>query len=332
MATNVQTAQGLGLAIFGAAAGAYLNYLESKAGDASALATELAGYYKTEMKKDLSVAQVLANMNLKAGTAAYSAAKAILDVNVAAGDTPAQAAAGLVTYLDLLTDATSDLYATATAFKARIEVAITWSKGAGAAEKDVVDLVSYQAGIDNPAPVVPPVPEVTTTALTVAADALTGTAGVDNFTGVRSTSSTLGTLGATDKIDGGEGTDSLTVSMTSDFTGFTTGSVKSVEVINLTNTGEVARNFDATGVVGTATYNLDSKTGVNLTNADTLGTVNVSNRASGTTTVDFADSKVSSTTDNVMTLGVKNLGAGTTHVKVTAPGLTATRAPRAGPA
>lgn len=317
MATKVQTAQGLGLAIFGAAAGAYLNYLESKAGDASALATELAGYYKNEMKKDLTVAQVLSNMNLKSGTTAYSAAKAILDVNVTAGDTPAQAAAGLVTYLDMLTDSTSDLFATATAFKARIEVAVTWSKGAGATEKAVTALVAYQAQIDNPAPVVPEEPVVTTTALTAAADNLTGTVGADAFTGVRSTSSTLGTLGATDKIDGGEGTDSLTVTMTSDFTGFSTGSVKNVEVISIKNEGDVARSFDATGVVGAATYNLEGR--LSLANADTLGTVNVVNRSSGTTTVDFADTKVSTTTDNVLTLGVTKLGAGTTHVTVTAP-------------
>jgi len=318
MATNVQTAQGLGLAIFGAAAGAYLNHLESRAGDASALATELAGYYKTEMKKDLSVADVLANLKLESGTAAYTAAKTALEMQVAGGATVAVAAASLVTFMFGLTDTISPFYETATAFKARVDVAVAWSKGAGATEKSVAALAAYQAGVDNPGPVVPPVPEVITTALTTAADNLPGTVGADAFTGVRSTSSTLGTLGATDKIDGGEGTDSLTVTMTSDFTGFTTGSVKSVEVINLTNTGDVARSFDATGVVGTATYNLDGKSGVSLTNADTFGTVNVLNRASGTTTVDFADTKVSSTTDNSFTLGVTGLGAGTTHVTVTA--------------
>jgi hypothetical protein len=319
MATKEQTAQGLGLAIFGVAAGGWLSFLAERADDASGLATVLAGYYKTEMKKDLSVDDVLANLQLKSGTAAYTAAKATLEMQVAGGATLAVAASSLVTYLFGLTDTTNDFYATSTAFKARVDVAVAWSKGAGATEKSVAALVAYQAGVDNPGPVEPPVPEVITTALTTAADNLPGTVGADAFTGVRSTSSTLGTLGATDKIDGGEGTDSLTVSMTSDFTGFTTGSVKSVEVISLTNTGDVARNFDATGVVGTATYNLDSKTGLNLTNADTLGTVNVLNRASGTTTVDFADAKVSTTTDNSLTLGVTGLGAGTTHVTVTAP-------------
>jgi len=219
-----------------------------------------------------------------------------------------------------LTDTTSDFYATATAFKARVDVAVEWSKGAGATEKSVTALVAYQAGIDTPGPVVPPVPEVITTALTVATtDNLKGTAGADTFTGVRSTLSTDSTFTGTDKIDGADGTDTLSVRLDAAFAGFTTGSVKSVEAISLTNTGDVARGFDATGVVGAATYNLDSKTGINLTNVDTLGTINVSNRASGTTTIDFDDTKISTTSSNTLSVGVSGLGAAGTFVGVSAP-------------
>jgi len=230
----------------------------------------------------------------------------------------AVAASSLVTYLFGLTDTTSDFYATATAFKARVDVAVAWSKGAGATELAVTKLVEYQAGIDGSAPVDPTAP-VVGTALTAAADDVKGTAGADTFTGVRSTLSTASTLTGTDKIDGAEGTDTLSVRLDAAFAGFTTGSVKNVEVISLTNTSDVARGFDATGVVGAATYNLDSKTGLNLTNADTLGTVNVLNRASGTTTVDFDDTKISTTTDNTLNLGVSALGAAGTFVTVTAP-------------
>jgi hypothetical protein len=319
MASNAQTAQGLALAIFGASAGGWFSYLESKAGDARALSAELVGILKSDLKKELSVADILVNLGLKSGTSSYESGKIALDLLVANGSTLADAAAAAVTYLFGLTDTTNTLYETAAALKTRVDAAIEWSKGAGSNVKDVAALVAYQASVDNPPPVEPPAPEVTTTALTVGVDNLTGGAGADIFTGVRSASSSVGTLGATDKIDGGAGTDTLSVAMMSDFTGFSTGSVKSVEVITLTNATDVARSFDATGVVGTATYNLDSTTGINLTNADTLGTVNVLNRASGTTTVDFADTKVSSTTDNALTLGVTKLGSGTTHVTVTAP-------------
>jgi Ca2+-binding RTX toxin-like protein len=311
MATKVQTAQGLGLAIFGAAAGAYLNYLESKAGDASALATELAGYYKNEMKKDLTVAQVLSNMNLKSGTTAYSAAKAILDVNVSAGDTPAQAAAGLVTYLDMLTDTASDLFATATAFKARIEVAVTWSKGAGATEKAVTALVAYQAGIDNPGPVVPPVSEAVKTALTLAVDKLTGTSGSDTFTGVTGLAGTS-TLNETDVIDGGDGADTLSLNMTSSFSGFTTGSMKAVETLSLTNASSATRTFDATGATGITTVDIAAnKVGFTLSNLAAVGqTVNLSGAgAAATLTVGYLSSDVTKATTDALNVNLSDAGA-----------------------
>jgi hypothetical protein len=153
-----------------------------------------------------------------------------------------------------------------------------------------------------------------------AADNITGTDNAITYTAVRSAISSENTLSGTDKLDGGAGTDTLAVNMKSSFDGFSTGSVKNVEIVTLTNTTDVARTFDATGVAGASTYNLDSKTGVSITNVDTLGTVNVSNRASGTTTVDFDDTKVSTTTDNSLNLGVSALGSGaTTFVTVTAP-------------
>lgn len=67
------------------------------------------------------------------------------------------------------------------------------------------------------------------------------------------------TLHATDTIDGGNGNDTLAVTLGSDFTGFTTGSMKNVETVSLTNTGAVARTFNATGVSGVSVYNLSSQ-------------------------------------------------------------------------
>ena len=311
MATNVQTAQGLGLAIFGAAAGGYLNFLESRAGDASALATELAGYYKAEMKKDLSVADVLANLQLKSGTAAYTAAKASLDMQVAGGATVAVAASSLVTYLFGLTDTTSDFYATATAFKARVDVAVAWSKGAGATEKDVVDLVAYQAGIDGSAPVDPTVPVVTTTALTVATDKLTGTSGADTFTGSTGLAGSS-TLNAADVIDGGDGADTLSLNMISSFSGFTTGSMKGVETLSLTNTSSATRTFDATGSTGVTTVDIAAnKVGFTLSNLAAVGqTVNLSGAgAAATLTVGYASSDITKATTDALSVNLSDAGA-----------------------
>jgi len=311
MATNVQTAQGLGLAIFGAAAGGYLNYLESKAGDASALATELAGYYKAEMKKDLSVADVLANLQLKSGTAAYTAAKASLDMQVAGGATVAVAASSLVTYLFGLTDTTSDFYATATAFKARVDVAVAWSKGAGATEQSVTKLVAYQAGIDGSAPVDPEVPVVTTTALTVATDKLTGTSGADTFTGSTGLAGSS-TLNAADVIDGGDGADTLSLNMISSFSGFTTGSMKGVETLSLTNTSSATRTFDATGSTGITTVDIAAnKVGFTLSNLAAVGqTVNLSGAgAAATLTVGYASSDITKATTDALSVNLSDAGA-----------------------
>lgn len=324
MATNAQTAQGLALAIFGASAGGYLNFLEARASDARALSTELAGYLKRDLGKTLSTADILANLQLKSGTAAYTAAKTTIDVQISNGNTPADAAAAVVTYLFGLTDASSDLYATSTAFKSRVDVAVEWSKGAGAAETTVANLISHQSEIDNP---LPPVPVETSVNFVAGADNIVGTADVTTYKAIRSAVSAENTLSGSDKLDGGAGTDTLAVDVRSDFTGFSTGSVKAVEIVTLTNTTEVARSFSAKGIVGAATYNLDSKTGVSLSEADTLGTVNVLNRATGTTSIDFADTSVSTTTDNSLALGLTSVGANETaankgnftYVTVTAP-------------
>lgn len=308
MATNAQTAQGLALAIFGASAGGYLNFLEAKAGDARALSTELAGYLKRDLGKTLSVSDILANLQLKSGTTAYTAAKAALDVQVAGGATPADAAAAAVAYLFGLSDTTSDLYATATAFKARVDVAVEWSKGAGATETTVTKLISHQAEIDNP---LPPVPEVTTTALTVAADKLTGTSGVDTFTGATGLSGTS-TLNATDIINGGDGIDTLKLDMSSSFSGFTTGSMKDVETLSVTNKTDSTRTFDATGVTGLTTIDVEAnKAGFTVTNLAAVGqTVNLSGaNAAATVTVGYATADVTKASTDALNVNLNDAGA-----------------------
>jgi hypothetical protein len=92
-----------------------------------------------------------------------------------------------------------------------------------------------------------------TTAVT---DVLTGSASDDIFTAINSALSSLKTLNATDKISGGSGTDVLNISSTTDWGGFTTGSLALVETFNFTNTTSSAQNFNAVGASDVKTFNI----------------------------------------------------------------------------
>lgn len=87
------------------------------------------------------------------------------------------------------------------------------------------------------------------------------------------------TLQATDTIDGGNGNDILNVSLVTDFTGFTTGSLSNVETVNLSNGSGAVRSFRAAGVTGVTTYNLQGQgatpAAINLTDLATAANLSV---------------------------------------------------------
>jgi S-layer protein len=151
-----------------------------------------------------------------------------------------------------------------------------------------------------------------TLALTIGADALTGGTGNDTFTGVSSTLSSAKTLGTSDVLDGAGGTDSLNVTVAASFTGMATaGSVSNIENINLTNSGTVARTFDATGVTGATAYTIDATKGlVNLTDLDVTPSITLSNYAkAGSFSAAFATgaAELTGATD-AMTFTISALG------------------------
>jgi hypothetical protein len=190
-------------------------------------------------------------------------------------------------------------------------VAVAWSKGAGATEKSVAALVAYQAGVDNPGPVEPEVPVVTTTALTVATDKLTGTSGADTFTGSTGLAGSS-TLNAADVIDGGEGADTLSLNMISSFSGFTTGSMKAVETLSLTNASTATRTFDATGATDITTVDIAAnKVGFTLSNLAAVGqTVNLSGAgAAATLTVGYTSADVTKATTDALSVNLSDAGA-----------------------
>ena len=264
--------------------------------------------------------------NMSATDPIYGASVVTFNTKVANSQTASQTAGtatgtyAAVSSLTPAAQAAADAAAKAAADKAAADAAAKAVADKVAADKAAADKAAADKIVADKAAADALAKEQAAATFTTGADNIVGTDGAITYTAVRSAISSENTLSGTDKLDGGAGTDTLAVNLKSSFDGFTTGGVKNVEIVTLTNTTDVARTFDATGVAGASTYNLDSKTGVSVINADTLGSVNVLNRASGTTTVDFDDTKISTTTDNSLNLGVSALGSGaSTFVTVTAP-------------
>lgn len=166
---------------------------------------------------------------------------------------------------------------------------------------------------------VTPEPPVTDE-LTTARDVLTLDAGDSIIAGVASALSAEKTLNENDLIDGGEGNDTLRVTLDANFNGFTvtddpntTGGMKNVENVELTNNGSIARTFSAKGSEGVTTYTLHAgEAGAGVINLKDLAaagiTVNVDGLQKGTTDVQFATGALTGAEDS-MTFGLNNVGA-----------------------
>lgn len=167
-------------------------------------------------------------------------------------------------------------------------------------------------------PVMPEPP--VTDELTTARDVLNLGAGDQIIGGVASALSAEKTLNENDLIDGGEGNDTLRVTLDANFNGFTvtddpntTGGMKNVENVELTNNGSIIRTFSAKGSEGVTTYTLhagEAGTGViNLKDLSAAGiTVNVDGLQKGTTDVQFASGALTGAEDS-LTFGLNNVGA-----------------------
>jgi len=155
---------------------------------------------------------------------------------------------------------------------------------------------------------------------TATTDNVVGSSADDIFNGVLSLLTSANTLNATDKIDGGAGADKLNLTIGTAFTGFTTGSVANVETISLTNAGETSRDFDASGVTGATTYELDgTNAGFTLTDLSAgVATINLASQKSGALTTAFATGVTAPT---AVALGLNTVGA-TSTVTATLGGYT----------
>lgn len=137
-----------------------------------------------------------------------------------------------------------------------------------------------------------------------------GTPDNDNFVVTVAGSQSGSTLVPGSSIDGNGGIDKLTVNMTGNFRGFDEGKgLTGIGEVDLVSQSKSARSFDAEGITGVNTWQIDAAKGVvNLDNlAETGTTVNVANLAGKSTLkVDFDDDVTDG--DNAMTLGLDNVG------------------------
>jgi len=115
--------------------------------------------------------------------------------------------------------------------------------------------------------------------LKTTADTIAAGSAADTITGILTTLSSTGTFQTTDKIDGGADNDSISLSLATDWTGFTTGYLKNVETVNITNASVGDRAFNAKGVTGVTSYVIDANdAGVTFTNVDAIPAVTLSNQ------------------------------------------------------
>lgn len=150
-------------------------------------------------------------------------------------------------------------------------------------------------------------PTTPTFTLTTGVDAPELTANADTIEGVVSALSSEATLNATDKIDGGAGVDTLKAELKTDFAGFSSaGGLSNVENVELTNSGTIARNFNATGVSGVEKYTLNGAISLNNL-ADTKAAVVANDVAKGAVTVAYA-AKVTDGTADTQAITVNNVG------------------------
>lgn len=251
----------------------------------------------------LTVTAAAASVN-EGDTAVFN----IATTNVAEGTTVSYVIGGNVSDSAGAGDITGPLTGTATIGadgKATISVAVTSDNVTEGSE--TLTLTAAAGQLSDTANTIINDTSTSPSALTTADDTITGGAGDDSYTGVSSALSSERTLNPNDKIDGGAGNDTLSVDMKVDFPGFSsTGFLKNVENVNLSNTGSIGRVFDASGATGVQTYKLNGD--VSLRDLDSAATgVTVENRDLGIVTIDYADDAIKGTSDT-LALGVNGLG------------------------
>lgn len=266
----------------------------------------------------LTVTAAAASVN-EGDTAVFN----IATTNVAEGTTVSYVIGGNVSDSAGAGDITGPLTGTATIGadgKATISVAVTSDNVTEGSE--TLTLTAAAGQLSDTANTIINDTSTSPSALTTADDTITGGAGDDSYTGVSSALSSERTLNPNDKIDGGAGNDTLSVDMKGAFGGFSsTGFLKNVENVNLTNTGTITREFDASGATGVQTYKLTGN--VNLRDLDSVAGVTVENRDQTALNIAYANADVVKGTSDTLALGLNNVGTAAVAASGSTPAVTA---------
>jgi len=146
--------------------------------------------------------------------------------------------------------------------------------------------------------------------LTTSEDTINGTAKPDVISGVISSVVSENTFNPEDKIDGGAENDTLSASMSTNFNGFTTGHLKNVENLNLTNISGTRKVFDATGVEGLRNIKTDGSSATRVINLATIVDLSAIDIKSGDILLTYSPTIVSGNS-NEQNLTLDNVGAAT---------------------
>jgi len=185
---------------------------------------------------------------------------------------------------------------TGTTFKAgaAFESAVTWLAGITTTEATAA---AVDTAVSNMQSASTPIASNvgTTTTLTTGVDVVSGTANDDTFSGSDST------LSSGDQLTGGEGTDSFNYSSAGTAAvseaGFTTNSVEKYTLTSTTTGGTTINATGATGV--TSIVNSASTTDLTVNSLKGLASVELNSVSAGDTTVQFIDSLLTGTADEL---------------------------------
>ena len=148
-----------------------------------------------------------------------------------------------------------------------------------------------------------------TVKLTTAADTITGGVGNDTISGVVAGIASLLTLNPTDVINGGDGADTLKIDLGATYSTITTGSIKAVETLDITNTSGSTKAMDLNGTSGVTAIKISSPTVVTLTNMNT-GVKSIDlNSTSGDFTSTFVTGAAETSSTSILDAITLNLSA-----------------------
>ncbi len=157
---------------------------------------------------------------------------------------------------------------------------------------------------------------VTTHTLTTEDQTITGGEGLDVFNAVSSSYADRNTLKVNDKLDGGRGTDALNVAVNDSFTGFVDGYAKNIEILNLTNTSDSQRFFNAAKMEGLKSVSVTGTNVIRVSELPNIVNLTVNGQKEGTKIGIIYNTNLTSGSNDAQNLTVNNVGRETPMAEI----------------